>query len=111
MVKEIFNEFESLVPEARQGKVRDFGEMKGFLSNSLVPGEEKLLKEYFRVQVTLQGGARRKAREMMRGLVQKSGWDELDNERRDLLATVDVAVRGETRQYDKSSPYSMRAKR
>ncbi|MCH7641184.1 hypothetical protein IID22_03235 [Patescibacteria group bacterium] len=48
---------------------------------------------------------------MMRSLVQKTGWDELDNERKDLLATVDVAVRGETRQYDKSSQYSMRAKR
>lgn len=111
MGKEVYNEFLSFVPEGRRGKVKDFGEMKSLLPNSLSNAQIKLLKAYFHVQVTSRGGARNKAIEMMRGLVNKSGWKELERERRDLLALVDIGARGETRQFEQTGVYSMKAPR
>ena len=99
----------SEIPEDRKGKVKDFGEMKHFLQNQLHGGELNLLKSYFSVQIQARGknegseGRRKKAREMYRGLKEKQGWEEFADKRISLLVLVDIAVRGETRQFEE--PY------
>src|SRR3972149_7964621 len=93
---EYLAEFHNLVPEARRGKVRNFGEMQTIIPNSLVEAEINLLQDYFRVQVTIAERARHKAREMMQGLAKRGSWDDFEDTHRKLLAVIDIAVRGET---------------
>lgn len=96
---ELLAEVHGLVPNERKGKVRNFGEMMGILPNSLVESEINRLQDYFLVQVAFADGSRNKAREMMRGLAKRTGWDEFEDTHKKLLAVIDVAVRGETRQF------------
>jgi hypothetical protein len=98
------------IPKERQGKVHDFGEMKGFFPNSLRERDMNFLKEYFGVQIKVQEKKRTRAREKMHGLVKRRGWNEFEEEKRELLAMIDIAVRGETRQFD-TSGYPMGLKR
>lgn len=100
----------SSIPEERHGKVHDFGEMKGFFPDSLGGREMNFLKQYFGVQIKIQKGKRKNATEKMRGLANKMGWNEFEEEKRELLAMIDIAVRGETRQFD-TSGYPMGLKR
>jgi hypothetical protein len=98
------------IPEERHGKVHGFGEMEGFFPDSLGEGEMNFLKEYFRVQIKIQKGRRKRAKEKMDGLADKTGWNEFEEQNKELLAMIDIAVRGETRQFD-TSGYPMGFKR
>jgi len=98
------------IPEERQGKVHDLGEMKGFFPDSLGEGEINFLKRYFRVQLNIQKGKRKSAKKMMDGLAKRTGWNEFEEQNKELLAMIDIAVRGETRQFD-TSGYPMGFKR
>lgn len=98
------------IPGERHGKVHDFGEMKGFFPNSLREGEMNFLKQYFGVQLEIQKGKRKGATEKMRGLANKTGWNEFEEQNKELLAMIDIAVRGETRRFNERG-YSMSAKR
>jgi hypothetical protein len=108
---EFLPEVHNLVPEARRGKVRDFGEMQTIIPNSLVEAEINLLNDYFRVQVTIAEGARHKAREMMQGLARRTMWGEFEDSHQKLLAVIDVAVRGETTRFSDVSPYTLSAQK
>ena len=88
------------IPKERHGKVHDFGEMRGFFPNSLREGEINFLKRYFRVQLNIQKGKRKSATKEMLGLAKRTGWNEFEEQNKELLAMVDIAVRGETRQFD-----------
>ena len=98
------------IPEGRHGKVHGFGEMRGFFPDSLGEGEMNFLKEYFRVQIKIQEGKRKRAKEKMDGLAKRTGWNEFEEQNKELLAMIDIAVRGETRQFD-TSGYPMGFKR
>lgn len=88
------------IPKERHGKVHDFGEMRGFFPNSLREGKINFLKRYFRVQLNIQKGKRKSATKEMLGLAKRTGWNEFEEQNKELLAMVDIAVRGETRQFD-----------
>ncbi len=98
------------IPEERQGKVHDFGEMKGFFPDSLGEGEINFLRRYFRVQLNIQKGKRKSATKEMLGLAKRTGWNEFEEQNKELLAKVDIAVRGVTTRFN-GGGYSMSAKK
>lgn len=88
----------------RIGRVCDFGEMKGFLPDGLSKSTLNFLKTYFRAQQRIEEGRTKKAREILNGLDKKTGWEEFENQNKELLMTVDVAVRGDTN-WDKEAVF------
>lgn len=107
MRKEEQKKLLSMIPEDRKGKVKDFSEMKSFLPNSLREGELNFIKSYFRVQLRVSEGRRKKATEMYRGLEKKTGWEDFAKDRVDLLVLVDLAARGETKEFYEPVFYSV----
>lgn len=84
------------LPEDRQKKVKDWGEMKSYLPNSLTGGELNLIRGYFRAQLRIAGKQLNKAEDIFKALDKKSEFKELENRREDVFITIDMAVRGST---------------
>lgn len=70
--------------------------MSGFVE-SPKPEIDKILEGYFRAQKHLAEGEKIKARELFKHLKKISGYVEFEDEHRDLLRAIDIAVRGESR--------------
>lgn len=83
-------------PEGRIGKVRDWGEMKSFLPNSLKEGEMNLVHGYFKAQLKIAEGNVKKADKIFDALDKINGFQRLENEREDVFINIDIAVRGST---------------
>ncbi|OGM04465.1 hypothetical protein A2129_01445 [Candidatus Woesebacteria bacterium GWC1_42_13] len=59
-------------------------------------------RDYFRVQLRLAKGQKKRAREIFRGLEKRNGYNEFETTNKRLLAAIDLAVRGSTNWVDES---------
>lgn len=54
----------------------------------------KFVKDYFRAQLRIAQGRNKKARRILTGLVDRTGYKEFEKANRPILAAIDIAVRG-----------------
>ena len=61
MSREIFKESTNNVLEARKGKVRSWSELSSYLPVDINPHNEKFIRTYFRAQLRIAEGRKKKA--------------------------------------------------
>lgn len=91
-IKKIIQEF----PQGKKGKVIDWGEMKLYFPNDLPESELNLLRGYFKAQLNMKEGKHKKADEIFDALDKNPDFLNLEEEKENLFASIDIAVRGET---------------
>ena len=87
----------TLLPEAKEGKVSDWSEMKTYLPKDIGPRKKKLLRAYFGGQLLISRGKKVKARRRFKALKRISDYIDFEDNNRELLILVDRAVRGRSR--------------
>ncbi|MGD8744296.1 MAG: hypothetical protein PVJ52_01720 [Candidatus Woesebacteria bacterium] len=102
--KDFSEKLDEVLRDSEKGSVGDFGSMefllKEYTGSELVEGERNRLKSYFEVQKSLKKGKRTEAKQRSLGLNNKyNDWNSFEERYIDLLAFIDVAVRGSTNQY------------
>ena len=88
---------DTLLPEARIGKVTDWGEMKTYLPKDIDPQRKKLLRAYFGGQLLSLRGKKVKAHRRRKVLKRLPDYIDFEDNNRELLILVDRAVKGITR--------------
>jgi hypothetical protein len=66
------------------------------LPDDFDPHHKNFARTYFRVQLRIARGQRKRAGQIFRGLKEKHGYLEFENQNKPLLAAIDIAVRGNT---------------
>jgi hypothetical protein len=97
MDKETMTNNNALLPEAKVGKVSDWGEMKTYLPKDIDPRHKKLLRAYFGGQLLYSRGKKAKARRRFKALKRIPAYIDFEDNNRELLILVDRAVKGQTR--------------
>ena len=97
MDKEMITSNDTLLPEAKVGKVTDWGEMKTYLPKDVGPRQKKLLRAYFGGQLLISRGKKVKARRRFKVLKRIPDYIDFEDNNRELLILVDRAVKGKTR--------------
>ncbi len=69
-------------------------------SDLLVGGRRNVLKSYYRAQLRIARGQKTRARKILNGLDDNQIFINLEEEHPDLLAAIDIAVRGSTNHRD-----------
>lgn len=96
-IKDLVKEPATSLTESRNHYVRSWATIAVRLPNDLTPGQEKFVKGYFRAQLRLAQGKPTKAGRIFKGLESNQDYSGFEEENQDLLAAIDLAVRGETR--------------
>jgi len=78
-------------------RIYSFSSVSGDIPEDILKCHKKLLKSYFRAQVFIHEGKLRKARRLF-GFLEKYGLIEFEDEHPEVLAKIDILVRGETNQ-------------
>ncbi len=96
MNREIFKESSNNVLKVRKGKVRSWSELSSYLPEDVNPHDVKFIRTYFRGQLRIAEGRKKKAREIFIGLDRKVGFKDFEEANSPLLAAIDIVVRGST---------------
>lgn len=92
-----------ILPKERRGRMRTWSEMSSYLPDELNPHHLKFFRSYFRAQLRIAEGKKKKAQEIFKGLVKKPGYNEFETQNKLLLAVIDIGARGETKQFTEPS--------
>lgn len=98
-IEKLITNGESLA-EAKQLYARSWADIAAKLPEDFNPHHKGFARTYFRVQLRIAKGQKRRAGKMFRGLDERTGYREFENGNRPLLAAIDVAVRGITNWQD-----------
>lgn len=82
--------------ETRRGYAKSWAEIKGHLSEDFNKHHLGFVRDYFRVQLRIAKGQKVRAKEIMNGLVKRTGFEEFEMNNEPILAAVNIAVRGST---------------
>ena len=80
--------------EAKQLYARSWADIALRLPEDFNPHYEDFARTYFRGQLRIAKGQRRKAGRILRGLDERTGYKEFEKKNQPLLAAIDIAVRG-----------------
>ncbi len=78
------------------GRIRDWVTIQTLLPEDLAEGEMRLLKSYYRAQLKIVHGQKKKAGKLLDRLDNICGFQDLEENRGELFKVIDLAVRGET---------------
>lgn len=85
-----------LLKEERNTYVRYWSQISSELPDNFDPHHVGFVRDYFRAQLRIAKGKKRKARRILDGLVKRTGYKEFEDNNRPILAAIDIAVRGST---------------
>ena len=88
-----------ILPKERRGRMKNWSEMSSYLPDELNPHHLKFFRSYFRAQLRIAEGKKKKAGEILEGLVKKPGYNEFEMQNKLLLAVIDIGARGKTNQF------------
>jgi hypothetical protein len=84
------------VEEARRVYAKSWADIKIQLPKDFSPHNIGFVRDYFRVQLRIARGQKVRAKELMSGLVKRTGFEEFESSNESILAAIDIAVRGST---------------
>jgi len=82
------------VKEAKLRLAKCWADIAAKLPVDFNPHYNNFARTYFRVQLRISRGQKRRASEIMRGLVERTGYKEFEENNMPLLAAIDIAVKG-----------------
>jgi len=80
--------------EERDSYVRRWSQISSELPEDFSRHHINFARDYFRAQLRIARGQKKKARRILNGLVDRTGYKEFEKENRPILAAIDYAVRG-----------------
>lgn len=90
------------IQEVKTLLTSSWAEIAAHLPRDFNRHHKDFVRTYFRVQVRIAKGQKKRAREIFRGLEKKTGYNEFEEVNKPLLAAIDVAVRGSSNWVDES---------
>ncbi|MEK7112808.1 MAG: hypothetical protein AAB875_05790 [Patescibacteria group bacterium] len=82
--------------EVKHLYARSWADISSKLPEDFSPHYENFARSYFRAQLRIAKGQKRRASEILRGLDKKAGYLEFEQSNLPLLTAIDLAVRGTT---------------
>jgi hypothetical protein len=79
-----------------KGKVKSWSQLSYHLPEDIDPHVTNFVRGYFNAQLRLSEGKKTKAKRIFRGLDNSEGFTEFEENNPQLLAAIDIVVRGET---------------
>ncbi len=86
--------------EAKKELTRSWAVLSTYIPENLNPHYKKFVRDYFRAQVRIETNNKKKARRILDGLESRTGYSEFEAKHENLLAAIDIAVRGQTNRVD-----------
>ena len=82
--------------EAKQLYARSWADIALRLPEDFSPHHKDFARTYFRAQLRIAKGQRKRSRDIFRGLIKRAGYQDFEDGNLPLLAAIDIAVRGST---------------
>lgn len=84
----------------KQLYTRNLSEILSKVPEEIKKDHKSFISSYFRAQLRIAKGQRKRAAEILNGLDRKTGFAEFEEEHASLLAAIDIAVRGSSNRKD-----------
>lgn len=84
------------IGETKQRLAKHWSDITLHLSDEYNPHYKSFIRDYFRAQVRIEEGNRKKAGRILSGLDKRPGYMEFEAKNEHLLAAIDIAVHGNT---------------
>ena len=86
--------------EAKKELARNWAMISACIPEDLDPHYKNFVRGYFRAQVRIEAGDKKRGRRILEGLDKITGFKEFEDSNQELLAAIDIAVRGRTNRVD-----------
>lgn len=86
--------------ETKHSFVRSWADISSKIPPEIHKGMENLLKDYFRAQLRIAKGQKKRAAAILKGLDKKTGFLEFEESNQPLFAAIDFAVNGRSNRRD-----------